>query len=329
MNEGNGKKVFLDFVGCRLNQAEIEQLGRRFAAQGDVIVEQADDADLVIVNTCAVTNEAMRKSRQMIGQAGRANPDARLIATGCYAELSPGQLAALPGVQQVVGNRDKDNLIQIAGEGAAPTFDREPIDRDPLPPGTLGRTRAFVKVQDGCNNHCTFCVTTIARGAGRSVPASAIVQEVEGLAAFGYQEAVLTGVHLGSYSRDLEEPTSLYHLVKTLLEETNIARLRLSSLEPWDLTPSFFDLWQDGRLCPHLHLPLQSGSDKTLRRMARRTTQDSFRRLVDAARARIPDLTLTTDVIVGFPGETDTDFEESIRFESCHNHFVVFTDECK
>jgi threonylcarbamoyladenosine tRNA methylthiotransferase MtaB len=256
----------------------------------------------------------MRKSRQMIRQAGRANLEARLIATGCYAELSPDQLAALPGVRQVVGNQEKDNLIQIVGEATLPDFDQEPIDRDPLPPGTLGRTRAFVKVQDGCDNHCTFCVTTIARGAGRSVPTSAIVQEIEGLVAFGYQEAVLTGVHLGSYGLDLEEPSSLYHLVNTVLAETDIPRLRLSSLEPWDLTPDFFDLWEDNRLCPHLHLPLQSGSDRTLRRMARRTTQDSFHRLIDAARARIPDLTLTTDIIVGFPGETDADFEESIRF---------------
>ncbi|MEJ2150337.1 MAG: tRNA (N(6)-L-threonylcarbamoyladenosine(37)-C(2))-methylthiotransferase MtaB [Chloroflexota bacterium] len=309
------RKVYLDFVGCRLNQAEIERLGRRFAAQGDSIVERAEDADLVIVNTCAVTNEAMRKSRQMLRQAGRANPDARLIATGCYAELSPDQLAALPGVRQVVGNRDKDDLIQIAGHSAAPDFDQEPIARDPLPPGTLGRTRAFVKVQDGCDNRCTFCVTTIARGAGYSVPVEEVVREVWGLVAFGYREAVLTGVHLGSYGHDLVEgPVSLFDLVKALLERTSIARLRLSSLEPWDIQPGFFDLWQDERLCPHLHLPLQAGSDRTLRRMARRTTQDSFRRLIDAARARIPDLTLTTDVIVGFPGESEADFEESIRF---------------
>ena len=314
MSEPARRKVYLDFVGCRLNQAEIEGLGRRFAAQGDSIVERAEDADLVIVNTCAVTNEAMRKSRQMLRQAGRANPDARLIATGCYAELSPDQLAALPGVRQVVGNRDKDNLIQIAGHGAVPGFDQEPIARDPLPPGTLGRTRAFVKVQDGCDNRCTFCVTTIARGVGHSVPVEEVVREVEGLVAFGYREAVLTGVHLGSYGHDLERSVSLFDLVKALLERTSIARLRLSSLEPWDIRPGFFDLWQDERLCPHLHLPLQAGSDRTLRRMARRTTQDSFRRLIDAARARIPDLTLTTDVIVGFPGESEADFEESIRF---------------
>jgi threonylcarbamoyladenosine tRNA methylthiotransferase MtaB len=314
MSQEGRKKVFLDFVGCRLNQAEIEQLGRRFAAQGDSITDQVDDADLVIVNTCAVTHEAMRKSRQMIRQAGRANPAASLIATGCYAELAPDQLAALPGVRQVVGNRDKDDLIRLTGNDPAPDYEREPISRDPLPPGTLGRTRAFVKAQDGCDNHCTFCVTTLARGAGRSVPAGEIVREVEGLIQAGYQEVVLTGVHLGSYGRDLAKPSSLHHLVKTLLEETAIPRLRLSSLEPWDLSPGFFDLWADERLCPHLHLPLQSGSDRTLRRMARRTTQDSFRRLVEAARKRIPDLTLTTDIIVGFPGESEADFEESIRF---------------
>ncbi len=316
-NQNGRRRVYLDFVGCRLNQAEIERLGREFAARGDSIADEAADADLIIVNTCAVTGEATRKSRQMIRQAGRANPGARIVATGCYAQLSPGALAALAGVSQVIGNTEKDRLVELVGGGApggGPAYEREPIARDPLPPGTLGRTRAFVKVQDGCDNRCTFCVTTLARGRGRSRPVGDIVEEVDLLVDMGYREVVLTGVHLGSYGRDRDDGLGLFELVRALLLRTRVPRLRLSSLEPWDLTPDFFDLWADGRLCPHLHLPLQSGCDATLRRMARRTTRASFAALADAARARIPDLALTTDIIVGFPGETEAEFRESLRF---------------
>ncbi len=310
-----GRRVYLDFVGCRLNQAEIERMGRQFAARGDTLAGSAADADLVVVNTCAVTKTAARKSRQMIRQAGRANPGAQIVATGCYAEISPEKLAHLPNVAQVIGNLEKDRLVALTGGEAAPDYEREPLVREPLPPGTLGRTRAFVKVQDGCDNRCTFCVTTIARGAGRSRPADEILDEVRLLIDMGYQEVVLTGVHLGSYGREPGgDGSSLGELTGRLLAETTVPRLRLSSLEPWDIEPGFFDLWQDERLGAYLHLPLQSGCDRTLRRMARRTTQAAFSALVEAARARIPDLALTTDIIVGFPGETDEEFEESLRF---------------
>lgn len=311
-SEGRSRRVYLDFVGCRLNQAEIERMGREFAARGDVLADSPGDADVVVVNTCAVTGTAARKSRQMIRQAGRANPGAEIVATGCYAELSPEKLAGLPGVTHVIGNLQKDQLVAITG--GEPDYEREPLLREPLPPGTLGRTRAFVKVQDGCDNRCTFCVTTLARGQGRSRPVEEVIEEVGLLLDLGYQEVVLTGVHLGSYGRERGDGFGLYELVRALLLRTAVPRLRLSSLEPWDLQPSFFDLWQDGRLGAHLHLPLQSGCDATLRRMARRTTRESFAALVDAARARIPDLALTTDIIVGFPGETEAEFEESLAF---------------
>jgi threonylcarbamoyladenosine tRNA methylthiotransferase MtaB len=175
-------------------------------------------------------------------------------------------------------------------------------------------TRAFIKVQDGCDNKCTFCVTTIARGAGQSRHLGDVVAEIQALAAAGYQEAVLTGVHLGSYGRDLHNNTDLRTLVATILQHTDIPRLRLSSLEPWDIPDGFFELWQNPRLLPHLHMPLQSGSDAVLRRMARRTNQISFRQLAAAARAAIPQLNLTTDMIVGFPGETEAEFAESVAF---------------
>jgi threonylcarbamoyladenosine tRNA methylthiotransferase MtaB len=309
----NGRAVYLDFVGCRLNQAEIERMGRQFAARGDVLVDDPADADLVVVNTCAVTTTAARKSRQAVRQAGRANGAAQIIATGCYAELSPERLSDLPGVARVVGNASKDNLVALIRPDA-PDYEQEPLLREPLPPGTLGRTRAFVKVQDGCDNRCTFCVTTLARGEGRSRAPGEIVGEINLLVGMGYREVVLTGVHLGSYGHDLPGEADLRDLVAAILQHTDAPRVRLSSLEPWDLSPDFFDLWADDRLCPHLHLPLQSGSDATLRRMARRTTCESFAVLVAEARARIPRLAVTTDLIVGFPGETDSDFDESLDF---------------
>lgn len=177
-----------------------------------------------------------------------------------------------------------------------------------------GHTRAFIKVQDGCNNKCTFCVTTVARGDGQSRHLGDIVQEIQALTAAGYQEAVLTGVHLGSYGHDFGNEAGLRDLVQAILDHTDIPRLRLSSLEPWDLAPNFFSLWQNPRLLPHLHMPLQSGSDKILRRMARRTSRESFKALVDAARANIPNLNLSTDLIVGFPGETEADFADSLDY---------------
>jgi threonylcarbamoyladenosine tRNA methylthiotransferase MtaB len=268
-----------------------------------------------VVNTCAVTSEATRSSRNLIRRLNRRNAQASIVATGCYAHLSPQIVGSLPGVTQVINNLDKDRLVPLALHLDSQTdmFDREPLAREFLS-GALGRTRAFVKVQDGCDNRCTFCVTTIARGPGRSRPLEEVLREIRALAAAGYREAVLTGVHLGSYGHDRSERDGLLRLVRAILDRTDIRRLRLSSLEPWDLSPHFFEVWSDARLCRHLHLPLQSGCDATLKRMARRTTQAQFHELVSAARAQIPDLAISTDVIVGFPGETEGEFEISSAF---------------
>jgi threonylcarbamoyladenosine tRNA methylthiotransferase MtaB len=308
-------KVYLETTGCRLNQSEIETIARQFRQVGHVIVGSAEEADLCVVNTCAVTSEAARSSRHMIRQLNRSNPQASIVATGCYAHLSPETVESLPGVTQVISNLDKDRLVTLALHLASQpqVFDREPLVRDYLG-GVLGRTRAFVKAQDGCDNRCTFCVTTIARGPGRSRPPEDVLREIQALAAAGYQEAVLTGVHLGSYGHDRGERDGLYRLVRAILDRTEIRRLRLSSLEPWDLSPAFFELWSDTRLCRHLHLPLQSGCDATLKRMARRTTQARFRDLVSSARAQIPELAISTDVIVGFPGENEAEFETTAAF---------------
>lgn len=322
-------KVFLGSIGCRLNQSEMETIGRQLMARGHSIIADHDDADSVLINTCAVTAEAARDARSQTRRIQRRNPQATIYLTGCYATIAASELSALPGTPRVVPNQHKSRLLQILdphADDSLPLFDQEPILREYLH-GHLGNTRAFVKVQDGCNNNCTFCVTTIARGKSLSRRLGEIVAEIQALATAGYQEVVLTGVHLGSYGRDLAVQTSLCDLVRTILEDSDIPRLRLSSLEPWDIEPDFFALWEDPRLQPHLHLPLQSGSDKILRRMARRTSRASFRRLVAAARESIPSLSISTDVILGFPGEDEDDFVRSKAFvqEMAFSRLHAFT----
>ncbi|MDX1414124.1 MAG: tRNA (N(6)-L-threonylcarbamoyladenosine(37)-C(2))-methylthiotransferase MtaB [Candidatus Promineifilaceae bacterium] len=309
-------KIFLSSIGCRLNQSEIETLGRDLLAQGHEIVKDAAVADKAVVNTCAVTAQAARDARAQTRRILRQKADTEIYLTGCYATVGPDELGHLNGPVTLVNNKDKSRLIQIidpASVNSALPFDQEPIMREFLV-GQMGNTRAFVKVQDGCDNKCTFCMTTIARGAGASRRLGDIVTEVQALAKAGYKEVVITGVHLGSYGRDLSEKIELQDLVRSLLRHTDIPRLRLSSLEPWDINPEFFTLWDNPRLLPHLHMPLQSGSDRILRRMARRTTRASYRLLVSHARAQIPDLNLSTDIILGFPGETDYDFQESLAY---------------
>ncbi len=305
-------KIYLDTIGCRLNQAEIERMARQFRAAGHTLVARAAEADLAVVNTCAVTAKAAADSRQRIRQLARAGVP-RVVATGCWATLEPAQAAALPAVHQVVPNQAKELLVpQVLG--APPhAFDLEPLAREPIP-GRRGRTRAFIKVQDGCDNRCTFCITTVARGPGRSQPLAAVLDDVWAAQRGGVQEVVLTGVHLGSWGRDLSPPQRLHDLVRAVLRHTDIPRVRLSSLEPWDLDDAFFALWENPRLAPHLHLPLQSGSAAVLRRMARKTTPQAFARLVAAARRAIPDVAITTDLIAGFPGESEAEFAETLAF---------------
>ncbi|MBX3053116.1 MAG: tRNA (N(6)-L-threonylcarbamoyladenosine(37)-C(2))-methylthiotransferase MtaB [Caldilineaceae bacterium] len=321
-------RIYLDQLGCRLNYSENNSLANRLAAAGHQIAPSAETAQVIVLNTCAVTAQAVSRSRATVRQLHNANPNARIAVTGCYATLQPENAASLPGVTLVADNREKEMLHALLEPWSAELDDPDAIarlqpDGIPFAPAlnrddSLSRTRAFVKVQDGCNNKCTFCIVTALRGESRSRTLGDVVAEVQQLAADGYQEAVLTGVHLGSYGRDLPGSlaSDLKELTTALLTQTDIPRLRLSSLEPWELADGFFDLWQHWpeRLCPHLHLPLQAGTDRQLRAMARRCTVASFRRLVEDARAAIPDLILTTDLIVGFPGESDDDFAEGLAF---------------
>ncbi len=303
-------KVYLDTIGCRLNQSEIESMARQFRAAGHEIVATAEGADMAVVNTCAVTTQAAADSRGAVRRIARAGVD-EIIATGCWATLQPEKAAALPNVLRVVNNAQKEALVPELLNLPAESFDLEPIAREPLP-GLHQRTRAFIKVQDGCDNHCTFCITTVARGEGRSRPLADVIADVRSALDGGTKEIVLTGVHLGSWGQEWD--VHLRDLVKAILKHTDTPRLRLSSLEPWDLEADFFALWEDERLCQHLHLPLQSGCAATLKRMARKTTPASFRDLVAAARQIMPDAAITTDVIAGFPGETDEEFAESLDF---------------
>lgn len=309
-------KIYLASIGCRLNQSEIETMARQLLANGHEVVQETTLADKVIINTCAVTGEAARDARKLTRRFHRQNDLAEIVLTGCYATIAPDELAQVAGVGKIINNRDKERLVQILdprAEISLPTYDREPIMREFLGDNT-SHTRAFVKVQDGCNNRCTFCVTTIARGECQSRRMGDVVAEIRALAAAGYQEVVLTGVHMGSFGRDLDEDIGLGDLVKAILQLTDIPRLRLSSLEPWDISPHFFSLWDNPRLLPNLHVPLQSGSDQILRRMARRTTRAAFRKLVSEARRQIPELNLSTDLIAGFPGESEEDFRQSYEF---------------
>jgi len=308
-------KIYLDTIGCRLNQAEIENYARQLYAAGHELVAASSEADWVIVNTCAVTSAAASDSRAKIRQAARSG-DAQIVVTGCWSSLQPEQAASLPGVQHVVANTHKDQLVQEIFGFPLETFDLEPVARTPLPGARL-RTRAFIKVQDGCDNRCTFCVTTLARGAGRSRSIREVLADIQAALQPGKSQAreiVLTGVHLGSWGQDFARPDRLKNLIQAILSETDVQRLRLSSLEPWDLDEAFFELWADPRLCRHLHLPLQSGSPATLRRMARKTTPVSYARLLETARRLIPQLAITTDIITGFPGESQSEFDESLAF---------------
>jgi threonylcarbamoyladenosine tRNA methylthiotransferase MtaB len=303
-------KIYLDTIGCRLNQAEIEIYARQFRAAGHELVADPLEADLAVVNTCAVTKAAASDSRAKVRQLNRAGVD-EVILTGCWATLQPDQAAKLEGVSRLVPNREKDSLVADLLQISVAPYDLEPVERRPIP-GARSRTRAFIKVQDGCDNRCTFCVTTLARGPARSRPEGEVLEDIR--SASYAREVVLTGVHLGSWGSDLSPKLHLRHLVRRILAETDVPRLRLSSLEPWDLDEDFFSLWEDPRLCPHLHLPLQSGCAATLRRMARKTTPRAFAELVSTARSTIPGVAITTDVITGFPGESQAEFQESLEF---------------
>jgi len=318
--------IHLKTLGCRLNEAELETWAQAFQKSGHQITREAQAAHLVIINSCAVTQDAARKSRQLIRRIHRENPQAKLVVSGCYATLNENEAATLMGVDLVVSNKDKDQLVEKTlaelNMDSMPAMSTEPGEISLF---TRGRQRAFVKVQDGCRYRCTFCIVTVARGEEKSRTMRDVIDEINALHRQNIDEVILTGVHLGGYGSDLD--LDLVDLIKAILAETDIPRLRLGSLEPWELSEEFFALFDNPRLMPHLHLPLQSGSDSVLRRMARRCKTQEFAAIVNRLRAQIPHFNITTDIIVGFPGESEQEWQESVDFikQTGFGHIHIFT----
>ncbi len=305
-------------VGCRLNQSEIEKMAAQARLNGHQVVSRSSEADVVVINTCAVTMAASADSRKKIRQAARAG-NARIIAAGCYATVAPQDVSDMPEVDRCVPNLEKDELVvSILGHGISPQPIQASAPREALP-GRQHRTRAFIKVQDGCENFCTFCITRIARGKSKSQTQAEIFSDIESALAGGVKEIVLTGVNLGSWGHDLKGTPSFPSLIKDIIAGFTAERLRLSSLEPWDIDEEFLEVLRLPGFCRHLHLPLQSGSERTLERMGRRIRPDDFHALLERVRSIVPEIAITTDVMVGFPGESDQDFADSLRFVEAMN----------
>jgi len=318
--------IHLRTLGCRLNEAELESWAQAFQKAGHEITREQKKAHLIIVNSCAVTQDAVRKSRQLIRRIHRDNPSAKIIASGCYVTLQPDEAAELLGVDLIVSNQDKDRLVELAiAELELPTMPAMSTEPAEISLFSRGRQRAFIKVQDGCRYRCTFCIVTVARGEEKSSSIAKIVRDINTFVEQGVQEVILTGVHLGGYGSDINQ--NLADLIRAILKQTTVPRLRLGSLEPWDLPDNFFALFSNPRLMPHLHLPLQSGSDSVLRRMARRCKTEEFSQIVTDARKTVPHINITTDIIVGFPGETEQEWQESFAYIKSigFGHIHIFT----
>jgi threonylcarbamoyladenosine tRNA methylthiotransferase MtaB len=301
-------------LGCKLNQGDSETIARRLAGDGILVTDRAvAGADAFLINTCSVTHVADRKARNLVRRARRLSPDAQVILTGCYAETAPAGMGDTLGADLVLRNADKPSIPALLLDRMAKKGDPAAGCPSPVRGGAL-RTRAFIKIQEGCNELCAFCIVPYTRGREISVPVDEVVREAKAREADGVLEIVLTGTQLGNYGRDLGwSEQGPRRLLEGLLEGTNIPRIRLSSLQAQDISTDLVSLWGDPRLCRHFHLPLQSGSDAILAPMRRRYTADQFRSAVDLVRERVPDVAITTDVIAGFPGETDEDFEATYR----------------
>lgn len=298
--------------GCRVNQADSLAIERELRDRG-AVADRPDVADVVVVNTCSVTAAADQGARQVIRRITRTNPSARVIVTGCYATRRPGELAELPNVARVVRNPDKDALVDLvaADIGLAERGDGDGPCGLSLEPGVAGRTAFTLRVQTGCDERCSYCIIPSTRGPGRSRPLPQVLADIEAAVAAGYKEVVLTGVHLGSYGRDLPEQASLTALVRRLAGWREPVLFRVSSLEPMDCTPEIVDtIAASPRLAPHFHLPLQHGSDEMLAAMRRPYTAAAYRNLVERIRSLMPHASIGSDIIVGFPGESARHFDE-------------------
>ena len=304
-------KVAIHTHGCKLNQADSQVLARQFQEAGFTVVRSATQADVVILNSCTVTANSDSKARQYLRRARRANPDALVVATGCYAQRAKDELSAMEEVSLVLDNRQKETLVSTVAAKLNVVADSS-IQNAPVA-APVGRSRAMVKIQEGCDQVCAYCIVPKVRGRERSIPPEEIIAEINGRSENGCREAVLTGTQLGTYGFDLPG-IDLRDLIRRVLAETSIDRLRVSSLQAQEITHELLELWEDPRLCPHFHIPLQSGSDTILRSMRRRYDTARFAETVELVRKKIPDAGITTDTIVGFPGEGAREFAESYSF---------------
>lgn len=315
------KRAAFITLGCKVNTAETEGMKRLFIHAGYDVVDESEYADVYIVNTCTVTSMGDRKSRQQLRRAHTLNPNAIIAAVGCFAQVAPEEAAKIEGVNLVVGNNMKHKIVELvenANPQAHQSFVQERkalTDYEELPVETYeGHTRAFLKIQDGCDQFCSYCIIPYARGPVRSRGMEEILREARNFAERGFKEVVLTGIHLTSFG-DEAKGTGLADLIREVHKIEGIERIRLGSLEPMFLTNGFIHGIKDlKKLCPHFHISLQSGSEGTLKRMNRKYKPEDYRRIVKALREKIPGVTFTTDVMVGFPGETDEEFMESYNF---------------
>ena len=320
---GLAGSVVIHTHGCKLNQADSSNLARRFRHAGYRVIEDVREADIYVLNTCTVTATADSKARQSLRAARRANPDAIVVAAGCYPQRAAEELAQMPAVNLVVGNEGKEDLAALAiqahreltGSILDIQHDNPAWLYDEYASGNLpGRTRAMVKIQEGCDQVCAYCIVPRVRGRERSIAPEDIIRQVRRAIEEGCREVVLTGTQLGTYGFDLPG-VDLNNLVRRILEETDIARLRVSSLQPQEIDEDLLLIWADHpRLCPHFHVPLQSGSDAVLKAMRRRYTTSRFAATVRLIRSMVPGAGITTDLIVGFPGEGDREFGDSLAF---------------
>lgn len=322
-------KIAFYTLGCKVNQADTASMENLFLRSGHQLVSFDGEADVYIINTCVVTNTGQRKSRQTIHRAIRKNPNALIVVTGCYPQTAAEEVKAIAGVDMIIGNQDRAQIVQMVEERLAhrQTDTLDAVHKltastafEEMAAGDItDKTRAFLKIQEGCNQFCTYCIIPYARGPLRSRSLESIRTETQRLISAGFKEIVLIGIHLGCYGKENPDGPTLYDAVKTVLDVPGVQRLRLGSLESVEVEPRLLTLMQeDARFCRHLHLPLQSGCDKTLQAMHRPYTTAKFKTLLADIKTKVPDIAITTDVIVGFPGETEADFETTCKFaESC------------
>lgn len=322
-------KIAFYTLGCKVNQADTASMENLFLRSGHQLVSFDGEADVYIINTCVVTNTGQRKSRQTIHRAIRKNPNALIVVTGCYPQTAAEEVKAIAGVDMIIGNQDRAQIVQLVEERLAhrQTDTLDAVHKltastafEEMAAGDItDKTRAFLKIQEGCNQFCTYCIIPYARGPLRSRSLESIRTETQRLISAGFKEIVLIGIHLGCYGKENPDGPTLYDAVKTVLDVPGVQRLRLGSLESVEVEPRLLTLMQeDARFCRHLHLPLQSGCDKVLQAMHRPYTTAKFKTLLADIKTRVPDIAITTDVIVGFPGETEADFETTCKFaESC------------